>query len=362
MTMDERYMMRAIGLAKRAKGMTNPNPVVGCVIVKNSKIAGEGYHEKAGFAHAEVIALRIAGKKAKDATMYVTLEPCTHYGKTPPCTAAILKSGVKRVVVAMKDPNPLNNGRGIEVLKKNGISVIPNICADLARKINKSYSKFIKSGMPFVTLKMAESLDGKIATSKGESKWISNKHSRKYVHLLRSKADAIMVGINTVLKDNPLLLPKRSSSRQIRVVVDTNLKISLSSQIIRTCALSPIVIVTTRISSKRKQLLLRRKGVNVMVVDIQNGKVNLKNLLKELGKIGVMDLLVEGGAELAGSLCDQRLVDRVLTFIAPKVIGGRNAVTAVKGKGIDRLSKALTLQDVEVKRFRDDVMICGDVS
>jgi len=356
------YMRRAIKLAKKAEGFTSPNPLVGCLIVKKGKIIGKGYHHKAGLPHAEVIALQDAGEKAKNATMYVTLEPCKHLGRTPPCTSAVIKAGIKRFVIAMKDPNPLNNGRGITKLREKGASVTTGVCEKEAREINRPFIKYATKGLPFVTLKIAESLDGKIATSKGESKWISNSDSRQHVQKIRSYVDAIMVGSNTVIKDNPRLLPKGYYRRNpVRVVVDSRLKIPLDSKLVKTAEKAPLIIATTKLSSERKKRLLNKKNVNVIVIKSSKTGVNLEDLLKILGRMGILHILAEGGAELAGSLCDKKLVDRILFFISPKIIGGRDAITSIKGRGVNRIKDALKLENVEVKRFKDDVVVSGDI-
>jgi len=350
----------AIGLAKRAEGMTSPNPVVGCVIVKNGMIIGKGYHKKAGLPHAEINALKDAGEKARNATIYVTLEPCHHYGRTPPCTDAIKKYGIKKVFVGMRDPNPVNNGKGINRLKKNGISVISGVRENHVKEINRPYMKYIRTGLPFVTLKIAQSLDGKIATYKGESKWISNKESRSYVQRLRSQADAIMVGVNTVLKDDPGLIPRIAHVRKpVRVVVDTRLRIRPGSKLVRSAQKVPLLIATTKMSPVRKQALLKKKGVRLMFVRRDKGRMNIKDLLRQLGEKGIVNLLVEGGSELAGSLRDETLIDKVIVFIAPKIIGGRDAITSIGGKGIAVISDTREIMNIRIKRFGNDIMVSG---
>jgi len=361
---DRYYMMRAITLAKRAEGKTSPNPPVGCILVKNKKIIAEGYHKKAGSSHAEVVALRRTSR-AKGSTMYVTLEPCDHYGKTPPCTDAIIKSGLKKVVIALKDPNPLNNGKGIRKLKSSGIRIKKEICKKEAAELYRPYIKFIREKIPFVSLKIAESLDGKIATSKGQSKWISSPSSRQYVHKLRSKSDAVMVGINTVLKDDPTLIPKMSHSRSTkftkRIIIDSHLKIPLNSRLVRSARSYPLLVATTQNPPQYKKKLLIEKGVEVVGSGSKGSKVNLRNLLRILGSMNIMHLLVEGGGKLAGSLMDEHLVDRAIFFIAPKIIGGKTAVSAVRGEGVKRLKNAVRLRNIKIKRFAEDVLIEGDL-
>ena len=336
MNVHEKYMRMAISLAKRAEGLTSPNPVVGAVIVKGKKIVGRGYHKRCGLPHAEINALASAGRRAKGATLYVTLEPCNHFGRTPPCTDAIIKSGIKRVVAAMKDPNPITNGRGIKRLNRSGVKTVVGILEEEAKSLNRPYIKFITKKMPYVTVKAAESLDGKIATRTGDSKWITSGEARRYVHRLRAKVDAVMVGANTVLKDNPLLLSGVSGPRgPIRIIVCGRQKIPKSSKIFST----------------------RRGHPPVLLARSKNGRVNLKELLKELAKREIANILVEGGGELIASLVENSLVDRFLFFIAPKIIGGRDAKTPVEGEGVGRMKEASVLKNVRVKRFANDILI-----
>ena len=284
--------------------------------------------------------MRSAGPRAKGAAMYVSLEPCDHFGRTPPCTSAIIKSGIKKIIIAMMDPNPINNGRGIKKLVKNGIRVETGILEEEAMALNKPYVKFITKKMPYVTVKIAESLDGKIATRTGQSRWITKVDARRYVHELRAKADAVMVGANTVLKDNPSLLSKISRTKQpVRIVVCGSRKIPRSSRIFLRSGLFPVMLARSK-----------------------SGRVDLIELLKELAKMGITNILVEGGGELIAGLVENRLVDRFLFFIAPKIIGGRSAVTPVEGMGIDRISKALPVKFVNIKRFKEDVLIEAEVN
>lgn len=327
---DEKYMRIAIRLAKKAEGRTSPNPIVGAVIVKNNKIVGAGYHKKCGLPHAEINALLKAGKKTAGATMYVTLEPCDHYGRTPPCTDAIIRSGIKKVVVGMRDPNPVNNGRGIRKLRSNRIKVETGVLEKEAADINKPYIKFITTGLPYVTVKVAQSLDGKIATRTGSSKWISSEDSRRYVHDLRSKVDAVMVGANTVIKDDPSLLSRSSKGRQpVRIIVAAKTKIPKKAKIFLDLDRSPVVIV--------------------------------KSMLEALSQEGVTNILVEGGGELIASLVEKKLVDRFLFFVAPKIIGGRDAKTAVEGLGISDIKEAIDFKNVTIKKFKKDILIEAEV-
>ncbi|MDO8536513.1 MAG: bifunctional diaminohydroxyphosphoribosylaminopyrimidine deaminase/5-amino-6-(5-phosphoribosylamino)uracil reductase RibD [Candidatus Omnitrophota bacterium] len=335
---DNKYMSLAISLAKKAEGMTSPNPIVGAILVKDGRIVGRGYHKKAGLPHAEVNALRHAGAKAKGATLYVTLEPCCHFGRTPPCTDAIIKSGVRNVVIAMIDPNPINNGAGVRKLNRHGIKTSVGILSGDARAMNRPYIKFITEGLPFVTVKIAQSLDGKIATRTGDSKWISSEDSRSYVQELRRMADAVMVGANTVRKDDPLLLSRSSRGKQpVRVIISGRSGLPSGAKVFTNSKKFPVIVARPDGHSGKK--------------------VNLKELLRRLAKRNITNILVEGGGELVAGLVKRGLVDRFLVFVAPKIIGGRNAKTAVEGDGIENMKDALALKDISVRRFGDDILI-----
>ncbi|MDD5422137.1 MAG: bifunctional diaminohydroxyphosphoribosylaminopyrimidine deaminase/5-amino-6-(5-phosphoribosylamino)uracil reductase RibD [Candidatus Omnitrophota bacterium] len=358
MNAHDEYMRIALDLARKAEGLTSPNPAVGAVIVRNGRIVGRGYHKKCGAPHAEVIALRQAGSKAKGAILYVTLEPCDHFGRTPPCTAAIIEHGIKKVVAAMRDPNPINNGKGFRKLRKAGVECTVGVLEQEARDLNSPYIKFISTRMPFVTLKMAESLDGKIATRTGDSKWITSEDARHYVRGLRGRVDAVMTGSNTAAKDDPTLLSGASSGKEpIRIIVDSHVKTPLKAKIFSTTAVSPVIIATTKNMPERKTRLYKAKGVNFLRAKAKGGRVDLKDLFRILGVLNITHVLVEGGGELAASLIEERLADRFLFFIAPKIVGGRDAVTAVEGLGVGKMSKAVMLRDIKIKRFEEDVLI-----
>jgi len=317
---DEKFMRFALELAKMGKGLTSPNPCVGAVIVKDGKVIGKGYHKGAGRPHAEIYALRQAGRKAHGATLYVSLEPCRHYGKTPPCTNAIISHKIKRVVTAMKDPNPLNDGKGIMLLRRNGVEVKVGVLEDEAKKMNEAFMKFITKKIPFVTVKVAQSLDGKIATHTGDSKWITNEVAREYVHRLRGKVDAILVGVKTVLIDDPLLTARPKD---------------------------------------RKIGKLKKKNAEILIVGSRDGKVNIKSLMKELVKKDIAHVLVEGGGEAIASVIEAKVVDKVLFFIAPKIIGGRQATTSVEGAGVNRVNRAIELKEVGFESIGDNFLIEG---
>ncbi len=359
---DEKYMRIAIKLAARARGLTNPNPAVGALIVKDDKIIGKGYHERAGLPHAEINALNEAGKAAKDASLYVTLEPCDHFGRTPPCTDAIIRSGIRKVIVGMKDPNPINNGRGIKKINRCGIKTKIGILGEEALSLNRPYLKFITKKIPYVTVKIAESLDGKIATRTGDSKWISSEDSRRYVHRLRGRVDAVMVGFDTVKKDDPLLISKLPVQKQpIRIIVDTYLNTPLDAKVFSHIRSSPVMIATTKKASMAKRRLYEDKGAKLLFAKLKNGKIDLKNLFKTLGKIQIMHIMVEGGGELIASLVKEKLVDQVLFFIAPKIVGGKDAITPVEGRGVGRISDAVILKNLKIKKFEKDILINAEV-
>lgn len=354
---DEYYMRIALSLALKAKGKTSPNPLVGAVIVKNGRIVGKGFHRQAGLAHAEIAAIEEAGARAKGAALYVTLEPCMHFGRTPPCTNRIIQSGIKEVVIGMIDPNPLNNGKGLSILKENSIKVKVGVLQDELRRINETFIKFITTRIPFVTVKVAESLDGRIATYTGDSKWVSSDKSRAYAHRLRKDYDAIMVGVNTVLRDNPRLDAWFSKKHPVKVIVDSNLSTPQNANIF--LGQSPVVLATVAArpgqeTENRKALAQKAK---ILEVKEKSGQVNLRDTLKKLGGLGIASVIVEGGGMLIGSLFDEKLVDKVIFFISPKIIGGKEAIGAVMGKGITRMDQAVKLEGVKFRRFAEDLLV-----
>lgn len=349
-------MKLAMRLALKTKGLTSPNPMVGALVVKNGRIISKGYHERAGFPHAEISALDKAGSESKGATLYVTLEPCTHFGRTPPCVDRIIKSQVKEVVIGMIDPNPLNNGRGVEALKQHGIKVSVGYLENELKEINAVFIKYITKRMPFVTVKVAESLDGKIATRTCDSKWITSDKARVYAHRIRQHYDAVMVGVNTILRDNPKLDAWFSKRQPVKIVVDSQLStpddkniFSKGSVIIATLPAKPGQ------ETENREILARK--AKILDVKERQGQINLKDMMKKLAALEISSILVEGGGTLIGTLFDEGLVDRVLFFVSPKIIGGKDAINSVMGRGIARIDKAIKLKNVKLRRIGEDFLI-----
>lgn len=359
------YMQQALSLAKLALGHASPNPAVGAVVVKEGVIVGEGYTQPPGFAHAEVVALQQAGGKAKGATMYVTLEPCSHYGRTPPCTQAIIAAGIAEVHLSMIDPNPLVCGRGKAGLEVAGIRTVLGEYEEEAQGINESYVKFIAGGMPFILAKFAMSLDGKIATKTGDSRWISGEESRRYVHYLRHQVDAIMVGVNTIIADDPQLTARagkeggQAEKQPLRIIVDSKGRTPPTARVLQMPGKT--LIAVARGIEPAKAGALTQAGAEVLQVPSREERVDLVELLRVLGKREVTSLLVEGGATLFGSLFEQDLVDKLLVFIAPIIIGGGEAKSSVGGKGVEKVAQAMSLTRVKVEKLGDDVLISGYV-
>jgi diaminohydroxyphosphoribosylaminopyrimidine deaminase/5-amino-6-(5-phosphoribosylamino)uracil reductase len=354
---DERFMRRALALARRGLGKTSPNPVVGAVLVRAGEIIGEGWHRRAGGPHAEVFALR--NVNARGATLYVTMEPCCTFGKTPPCTDAVIAAGVKRVVVAALDPNPKHNGRGLKILRRAGIRVEHGLLAEEATVMNEAFNKWITTGLPLVIAKAAMSLDGKIATRTGNARWITSETARREGHKLRAKVDAIMVGANTVRCDDPQLTVRHgvSGKQPLRVVVDGRGRTPMTSKLFNDAHWKRTVVLTTRLSSTRWRRYLILRGIDVVIAPQKGAPVDLRAGLEALGSRNVTSVLIEGGGELHGSLFDARLVDKVMFFYAPIVIGGRKAVTAVAGEGAVKVRNAVRLRDCRWKHLGKGEMI-----
>jgi diaminohydroxyphosphoribosylaminopyrimidine deaminase/5-amino-6-(5-phosphoribosylamino)uracil reductase len=354
-------MKRAINLASRARGMTSPNPMVGAVLVKNGKAIAEDYHRRPGDPHAEALVIRKAGAGAKGSTLYVSLEPCCHTDKrTPPCTKAVLQSGIKRVVIAMKDPNPKVSGRGMKELQEAGIKVVSGVLEEEAAKLNESYTKFITTKRPFVTLKSAMTLDGKIATQEGQSKWITGEKARKMVHRLRSSVDAVMTAIGTVKADDPELTARiRDGRNPRRIIIDPELEISLKSRILR---VPPDTILVTRETGTSKSShadkinKLLQSGCYIILF---KDELDLSNLMVRLAEMGITSILIEGGSSLNAHALEDGIVDKVLFFIAPKIIGGRKSYPAVGGPTSRSLEDAYQLRNATMKRVGEDFLVEG---
>lgn len=359
---DEKYMRLAMQLAGNAIGRTSPNPLVGAVIVKDNRVVGCGWHRKAGTPHAEVHALNQAGELAQGADVYVTLEPCAHYGKTPPCSKALVEAKVKNVYGGLLDVNPKVAGKGFKILEDAGIHVEYGFLQDELRKQNEVFFKWIEHKKPFIVLKAAMTLDGKIAAATGQSKWITNETSRAYGYKLRDIYDGIMVGINTVIEDNPMLTARVDGGKNpIRIVVDSSLKIDINANVVQDKSAKTIVATTDK-ADKDKILKLQAQDVDVIVVDKdENDKVDIEKLLDILGQQNICSILVEGGATLSGSFVAKKLVDKVYFFIAPKIVGGKEAKTPVAGTGILNLQEALALKDIQIEKLEEDILIIGRV-
>ena len=356
---DEQWMKRALRLAEKGRGRTSPNPVVGAVLVKRGRVVGEGYHARIGGAHAEINALRQAREKARGAALYLNLEPCTHYGRTPPCVPQVIKAGVKRVVIGVEDPNPLVNGKGIEALRKAGLHVNVGVLEKECRRLNEAFCKYILRKEPFVVLKVAATLDGKIATRNGDSKWISGEASRRFVHKLRDQADGVLVGIGTVLRDDPLLTARTKEGRDpYRIVLDSRLKIPEGAKVFESSP-SKVILATTGSAPRDKIERLEKRGVQVLIVDSREGRVNLRSCLCKLAEIGVMNLLVEGGSRVNGSFLDEGLIDKCFLFLSPRLIGDPQALGIFSGRGASSLEEAVVLKEVKTKRIGEDIIVEG---
>ncbi|UCG55443.1 MAG: bifunctional diaminohydroxyphosphoribosylaminopyrimidine deaminase/5-amino-6-(5-phosphoribosylamino)uracil reductase RibD [Dehalococcoidia bacterium] len=361
------YMEQALSLARLALGQVSPNPAVGALVVKDGEIVGRGYTQPPGSDHAEVVALEQADNKTKGSIMYVTLEPCRHRGRTPPCSDAIIASGIIEVHIAMLDPNPIVSGKGKTELEAAGIHVIVGECRQEARDLNEAYIKHITTGIPYITVKYAMSLDGKIATHSSDSKWISNEESRHYAHKLRYTNDAIMTGVNTILADNPHLTARCCGGRggtakkqPLRIIIDNEGRMPQTAQLFKEPG--ETLLVLGRQLREKEAEGYRRLGAETLVLPSSNDCIDLKKLFKKLGERGITSVLVEGGSILHGSIFDQGLADKVVAFIAPIIIGGEKAKTAVAGKGVTKVIDSSKLKRISIERFGQDIMISGYVA
>jgi diaminohydroxyphosphoribosylaminopyrimidine deaminase/5-amino-6-(5-phosphoribosylamino)uracil reductase len=361
-TVDEKYMKRALELARRGLGRTSPSPLVGAVIVREERVIGEGYSHRYGGDHAEVNALRKAQEEAKDATIYITMEPCSRYErKVPSCLGTIVRSGVKRVVLGTIDPHPAVNGRGVQFLNRSGIETKTGVLEEDCRRLNQTYFKYIQRGIPFVTLKFAQTLDGRIATATGSSQWISSSASLKLAHRLRSTHDAILVGIGTLLKDNPKLTVRLIRGRSpVRVVADSKLRIPLDSKVLQEPHVAPTIIATTPGVNEKKKASLKNRGIEVMEVPADGqGRIDLREMLSRIGTRGISSVLVEGGSQIITSILSRGLADKIVVTVAPKILG--EGIEAVGNLGISEIAGSVQLSHVRVYKKGPDLIIEGDI-
>jgi len=360
--LDFLHMRRALELARAGQGRVEPNPMVGCVVARGAEIVGEGFHRQFGGPHAEIEALHAAADRAAGATMVVTLEPCCHQGKTPPCTQAIIAAGIRRVVVAGRDPFAEVAGRGIDELAAAGLQVDVGLCEDEARRLNAPYFKLVETGRPWVIAKWAMTLDGKIATRTGQSKWISGEASRQVVHALRGRVDAIVIGARTALLDDPLLNARPPGPRvPVRIVLDTRAGLSSESQLVKTARQTPVLVAAGAEAPVADRRRLTEAGCEVLVCDGDTQSARLESLLAELGRRRMTNVLVEGGAAVLGSFLDAGQIDEVHVFIAPKLIGGSEAPGPIAGSGLAELASALTIEDLRFEMLDGDMYLQGRV-
>ena len=360
--MDQKFMREALRQARKGLGRTSPNPAVGALIVRDGEILAKAYHRKAGAPHAEVEALSKLRDSAPGGTLYVNLEPCNHHGRTPPCTEAILRSGLDRVVVGMKDPNPKVTGGGCEFLRKKGIEVTTGVLEAECRQLNEAFIKFATSGRPFVVLKSAITMDGWIATSQGRSKWITNEKSRQFVHRLRDQVDAVMVGIGTVLADDPSLttrLNRGLGKDPLRIIVDAHLKTPANAKVLNHSSSADTLLVVGPHVRDRDFKKVQKEGIKTLTCPMKKGMIDLVALMGILEKMSVVSLLLEGGASITGSMLRERLIDKIYVFIAPKILGGDDGVAMAAGPGSKRMGECLNLKNIHVKRFGDDILVTG---
>jgi len=359
---DISYLKMAYALAERAKGWASPNPYVGAIIVRKDVIIGYGYHEGPGKPHAEAVALQRAASLSKNSTAYITLEPCVHWGRTPPCVESIIQAGLKRVVISALDPNPLVFKKGVKKIKEAGIEVSVGFLEEKNKVLNECYQKYITQKVPFVTAKAAISLDGKIATKKFFSQWISSPETREYAHLMRGEYDAIMIGINTLLKDNPQLTVRHSNwkGKQItRIILDTLLRFPLKAKILSTLKGGKILVITLKEASQKKAEALRKKGVEVIPLPSSSPMINLKEVLAWLGKREISSVLVEGGGRLMTSMIEEKLVDKIYLATSPRLIGGKNAPSFFQGKGVELIKDSFQLKRINHFQIDNDIIVSG---
>ena len=362
-------MTLALRLAAKGRETTSPNPMVGAVVVRQGRIIGRGFHLRPGTPHAEILALQRAGKLARGATLYVTLEPCGHLKKrTPPCVPEILRSGVRRVVIAMQDPNPSVMGKGAAALRRAGVSVTVGVARSEAEGLNKSYCHWMKTGRPYVTLKVGTTLDGKLATATGESRWITGEASRKEVHQLRRCVDAVLIGVGTVLADDPSLtartgprLKKLASRQPLRIVVDSRLRTPFKAQVLTQQDKAKTIIAATAAAPAARRIVLQKEGIEVLTLPALQGRLSLPALLKQLGRRGIASLLVEGGSEVNAAMLKAKLIDHIRFYMAPRLLGGQNAKGVIGGESPARLADAIEIRHVVTRFVGNDVVVEGDL-
>lgn len=363
---DEQYMRRAIELARRGSGHVNPNPLVGAVIVRDGEILGEGWHEEYGKLHAERNAIahaKEAGHSLEGSTIYVTLEPCCHYGKTPPCTEAIIEEGITRVVVGSDDPNPLVSGKGFHILREHGISVVTHVLKEECDAINQVFFHYIRTGCPFVGMKYAMTLDGKIACHTGDSRWVTGEEAREHVQILRNHYKGIMVGIGTVLADDPMLNCRMEGGRNpVRIVCDDHLRIPVASKLVQTAKDQPVITACLPGADREKRKILEEKGVIIWEIPEDNGRIDLRFLMEKLGENKIDGILLEGGGTLNESALQAGIVSRVYCYLAPKIFGGAEARTPVEGRGVHLASEAWQLKEIHMCRFGEDILLEYDIT
>ena len=359
----ERFMKAALSLARKGLGKTSPNPAVGAVIVRKGQVVAAGYHRKAGGAHAEVEALSQLGGKARQGdTLYVTLEPCNHYGRTPPCTQAILEKGVRKVVVGMRDPNPRVTGGGCDTLSGQGVEVIAGVLEEECRHLNEWFVTYVTKGRPFVIAKSALTLDGWTATSTGHSRWVTNERSREWVHRLRNQVDGILVGVGTVMADDPLLntrLKRGKGKDPVRIIVDTDLSIPMNARVLGHPDGSETVIAVGEDVRTERLRGIERRGISFLLCPKKEGRIDLRALLDRLGKRSITSVLLEGGATLMGAMIREKLVDKFCIFMAPKILGGSDGRPMALGKGPGKMDESIPLKDIRIRRFGEDLLIMG---
>lgn len=358
---DHEYMQKALSLAKRAKGVTSPNPCVGAVVVKDDRVVGKGFHRAAGMPHAEVEAIEDAGVNTKGATLYVTLEPCNHFGKTAPCTHKIINAKINKVAVGCKDPNPDVCGNGIKYLQDNGIQVVSQVLEQEAKTLIEDFIWYVQNDKkPFVILKCAATLDGRTATSTGDSKWITNEKSRAFVHQIRHEADAVLVGSGTLHGDDPSLTARIKGGKDpVRVILDTHLSIQENATVLNQKSSARTIIATTAFTSNKKKKLLENRGAQILEISLNQEKLDLYELMIKLGQMSILTVLIEGGSLVAGSALRAGIVNKVLFFLAPRILGGSDGIPVFAGRGPEMIQQAFELKNMDVVMFDNDILVKG---